>query len=62
MCQYVPMYKADFAPLNRRLLKREYDRAVEYCVEKGFSNVFVQHFSSADSAFTPVFGGNGTGL
>lgn len=62
MCQYVPMYKADFAPLNRRLLKREYDRAVEYCVEKGFSNVFVQHFSSADRAFTPVFGGNGTGL
>ncbi|MCE5235223.1 MAG: radical SAM protein [Clostridiaceae bacterium] len=58
MCQYVPMYKADFAPLNRKLLRREYDRAVRYCIEKGFSNVLVQRFSSADRAFTPLFDKN----
>ncbi len=62
MCQYVPMYKANFSPLNRKLLKREYNRAVEYCIEKGFTNVFVQHFSSADNTFTPIFDGNLNGL
>ncbi len=62
MCQYVPMYKASFPPLNRKLMKREYDRAVRYCIEKGFTNVFVQQFSSADSAFTPIFDGNLNGL
>lgn len=58
MCQYVPMYKADFAPLNRKLLKREYDRAVRYCIEKGFTNVLMQRFSSADRSFTPIFDKN----
>lgn len=62
MCQYVPMYKASFSPLNRKLMKREYNRAVEYCIEKGFTNVFLQRFSSADSAFTPIFDGNLNGL
>lgn len=58
MCQYVPMYRADFAPLNRKLMKREYERAVDYCIQKGFSNVFVQEFASASCAFTPIFDGN----
>ena len=62
MCQYVPMYLATFPPLNRKLLKKEYERALEYCISKGFSNVYRQAFSSADSAYTPVFDGRIEGL
>lgn len=55
MCQYAPAHKADFKPLNRRLTRREYDRAVEYCLSLGLNNVFIQELSSADLKFTPDF-------
>ncbi len=57
MSQYVPGYEADFPPLNRKLLKREYDRAVDYCANLGFKNVYVQKMSSAKSEYTPDFNG-----
>lgn len=57
MSQYVPGYEADFPPLNRRLLKREYERAIDYCALLGFENVYVQKMSSAKSEYTPDFNG-----
>ncbi len=62
MCQYVPMHRATFPPLNRKLLKREYERALDHCIAKGFTNVYTQSFSAADSAYTPAFDGCGEGL
>ena len=56
MSQYVPDYKAvNMPPLNRKLLKREYERAVDYCISKGFTNVFIQKMSSAERIYTPDF-------
>lgn len=56
MGQYVPFHRAqEFPPLDRKLLAREYERAVEYCIELGFSNVLVQELDSADKSYTPDF-------
>ncbi len=56
MGQYVPYHIAcNVPPLNRKLLQREYDRALEYCFLLGFTNVYMQELSSADASFTPVF-------
>ena len=57
MAQYVPAGNPS-PPLDRPLKRREYERAVEYCVAKGFHNVFVQALSSASSAYTPAFDGS----
>ena len=62
MGQYVPFYKAkEMPPLNRKLLQREYDRAVDYCLSLGFENVMIQELDSAKSEYTPVFDGSVTG-
>ena len=56
MGQYVPSHlAADYAPLDRRLLRREYERAVEFCLSLGFFNVYIQDLSAADPAYTPIF-------
>ncbi len=43
------------APLNRRLTKREYENAVEACLNLGFSRVYIQEEQSATFAYTPDF-------
>jgi len=59
MRQYTPMYKAMNMPfLNRKLTAREYERAVEYALSRGLTNVFLQKGGSADAAFTPDFDGS----
>ena len=58
MGQYVPCHNASFPPLNRRLTRREYDRAVDYCLELGLKNVLIQELSAASSAYTPAFDGS----
>ena len=54
MSQYTPMFELP-APLNRRVQKREYKRAVEYAIALGFQNLWIQELSSAESTFTPEF-------
>lgn len=58
MGQYIPCHRADFVPLNRKLLKREYDRAIDYCLQLGFKNVRIQSLSSAESEYVPLFDGS----
>ncbi len=55
MSQYVPYVETKYADLNRKLTKREYDRAVDYCLMKGFENVYIQELSSAKCTYTPEF-------
>ena len=58
MSQYVPCYKAEkMPPLDRRLLRREYERAVDYCLSLGLENAFIQKMDSAKREYTPVFDG-----
>lgn len=57
MSQYVPCHRAVTPPLNRRLTKREYQRAVDYCLSLGLTQVFVQEMEAADAAYTPLFDG-----
>lgn len=57
MCQYVPCHRAVAPPLNRRLTRREYQRAMDYCLSLGLTRVFVQEEGAADPAYTPPFDG-----
>lgn len=58
MGQYVPCYRAaEYSNLNRRLLKREYARAIDYALSLGFSNLMVQSLAASDSAYIPEFDG-----
>lgn len=57
MSQYTPMGENLPKPLDRKLLKREYRRALDHCISLGFTNVFAQEMSSAESVYTPEFNG-----
>lgn len=58
MSQYVPCHKArEMPPLDRKLLRREYERAVDYCLSLGLENAFIQEMGSAKREYTPVFDG-----
>ncbi|MBO6060985.1 MAG: radical SAM protein, partial [Clostridia bacterium] len=56
MSQYTPIPGMQ-SPLDRRLTRAEYRRAVEYCISLGFTNVFIQRLSRAESDYTPDFDG-----
>jgi len=48
MSQYYPVHKASTVPLLRRKIRQEeYDTIVEYLMEKGFKNVFIQRLESS---------------
>lgn len=57
MSQYTP-FCAPPPPLDRKLKKREYDRALDYALSLGFTNIYMQGLNSADSSFTPDFDGS----
>lgn len=58
MSQYVPFYRAaEYPPLGRPLLKKEYKRAIEYGFSLGLTNILTQQMSSATAEYTPVFDG-----
>jgi putative pyruvate formate lyase activating enzyme len=49
MSQYSPQYRAaDHPPLNRTLFAEEYDEVIEYALDLGLENVFVQEIDSQD--------------
>lgn len=56
MSQYTPCGELPKS-LDRRLTKREYDRAVEYCLGAGLIDAMIQARSSANAEFTPDFDG-----
>ena len=61
MNQYTPMpgIEREFPELGRRVTRREYDRVVDYALELGFSNAFVQEGPTAEESFIPAFDGVG---
>ena len=56
MSQYTPIPGMK-KPLDRRLTRGEYRRALDKCIALGFENVFIQRLSSADAGYTPEFNG-----
>jgi len=54
MHQFTPQPDAQ-PPLNRRLTRREYENAIQACLDLGFSRVFIQEAQSASFAYTPEF-------
>lgn len=60
MNQYTPMEAfADYPELNRRIRRREYDRVVDYALEIGVENGFIQEGGTAEESFIPLFNGEG---
>lgn len=56
MSQYVPMGKAETVPqINRRVTKREYNKVVDYIINSGFENCYIQELSSATKEYIPNF-------
>jgi len=58
MSQYTPMPNVSGHPkLDRRINPKHYDAMVDYCVELGIKNAFIQDGSSATESFIPDFEG-----
>lgn len=56
MAQYFPAHRAaGMAPINRRLKPAEYDSVVEYLLDLGLENGFVQEMEASSEDFVPVF-------
>lgn len=54
MSQYTPFGKIEnIKELNRRITKREYEKAVAAVKEYGLENVFLQDYDSASEAYIP---------
>ena len=58
MGQYVPNGAQLPPPLDRRLTRREYERAIDYALQKGLVNTLIQRPGAATLAYTPEFDGS----
>ena len=60
MNQYTPIrHFDDYAELNRRVTSEEYEEVLEFAVDIGMENVFVQEGDTAQESFIPDFDGEG---
>lgn len=56
MAQYVPMGRAsEYPEINRSITQEEYDEVVDFMMELGIEDGFVQELESADRKYTPDF-------
>jgi putative pyruvate formate lyase activating enzyme len=60
MNQYTPMHRAkDFKELNKTLNSKHYDSLIDYCLELGLDNGFIQDSGTSSETFVPDFNLNG---
>jgi len=60
MSQFTPMGTLEKYPeINRRVTKREYNSVVDYAIDIGVKNAFIQDRKVADESFIPEFDGEG---
>ena len=60
MNQYTPLFRAkDFKKINRRLTTFEYDSVINYALDIGIKNCYIQIGKTADEKFVPNFDGGG---
>ncbi len=55
MSQYTPFYKAAEHGIGRRITTYEYHRVVNYAMDKGLVQGYMQQKSSAKEEYTPSF-------
>lgn len=60
MSQYTPMKHFDeFPELNRRIYNKEYNRVIDYAIELGIENAFIQEGKASLKSFIPDFDNTG---
>ncbi len=60
MNQYTPVREIPAHPeLNRRVTKREYERLLDYALDLGIRNAFIQEGKTQEASFIPAFDGTG---
>lgn len=60
MSQYTPIvYNPKYPELNRKITPQEYDALINYAVEIGVENGFIQEGEAALESFIPKFNGEG---
>ena len=55
MSQFTPIALNDYPEINRTVTKREYERLVNYALEIGITNAFIQEGDVAKDSFIPAF-------
>lgn len=55
MSQFTPIALEDYPEINRTVTKREYERLVDYALEIGITNAFIQEGDVAKDSFIPAF-------
>lgn len=55
MNQYTPVWKCKYSNLNRKVTEDEYNEVVNYAIDLGVVNAFVQEGEAADDSFIPKF-------
>lgn len=55
MSQFTPIALKDYPEINRTVTRREYERLVDYAIEIGITNAFIQEGDVAKDSFIPAF-------
>ena len=55
MSQFTPIALKDYPEINRTVTRREYERLVDYALEIGITNAFIQEGDGAKDSFIPAF-------
>lgn len=56
MNQYTPMYGAkDFPEIDKTLNPKHYDSLIDYCLELGYKNAFIQESGTSSEVYVPDF-------
>ena len=60
MSQYTPLAHVEKYPeLNRKVSRRSYEAYVDYAIEIGVENGYIQEEDVAEESFIPAFDGEG---
>lgn len=56
MNQYTPIYEQEqYKELNRKVTRREYEKVLDYAMELGIENAYIQDGETASESFIPAF-------
>ena len=55
MNQYTPVNTCIYSNLNRKLTEEEYNEVIQYALELGVKNAFIQEEETALESFIPPF-------
>ena len=56
MNQYTPMFKAcNYKEIDRPLSSKHYDSLIDYCIEIGVKNAFIQEEGTDEKSYIPEF-------